>query len=143
MKTVFFMKEIEIHQREKDNDTESFLQENIKTFETDAVFLLKLMLNGERLTGKDVMQKYGIHDRRLRDLHISGKCEKAWKLNEKGKRMYVEYFIPKSHQQTKQECIEKHKSATEHLRVVERTLVKVFELPDDKPSYPQQQSLFP
>jgi len=70
------MNEIEIHQREKDDNTESFHQENIKKAQSDAVFLLNQMLRGERLTAKTVVQKYGIADRRLRDLEISGKCKK-------------------------------------------------------------------
>ncbi len=85
--------EIEIHQRESSEDTESFLQENIKTFETDCLFLLKCMLRGERLSAKTVVQKYGKESRRLRELYTSGKCEKEWMHNEKGKRTHVEYFI--------------------------------------------------
>ncbi len=131
-----------IHQRENNGDTESFLQENISKHEIGAVFLLKLMLRGERLSGKTVMQKYGIHDRRLRDLEISGKCQKEWKLNEQGKRLYVEYFIPRPYPITKTELIKKTEQATNNLRVVESNLVTVFTLPDDAPSY-QQQSLFP
>ncbi len=97
------MSDIEIHQRENSDDSERHLQENIGKFETDCVFLLRKMLLGERLTAKVVMQKYGIHDRRLRDLEISGKCEKAWKYNDNGKRMYVEYFITPPKQPTKAE----------------------------------------
>lgn len=100
------IKDILIHQRENSEDTEKHLQENHDKFETDCQFLLKLMLRGERLTGKTVMIKYEIHDRRLRDLHISGKCEKAWKLNEKGRRMYMEYFITPPKRPTKKEVIE-------------------------------------
>lgn len=132
------MKEIEIHQRERQSpqETESFLQENIQKYETDAVFLYKLMQNGERLTAKDVMQKYGIHDRRLRDMEISGKCEKAWKLNENGKRMYVEYFINLSHPPTKKEVIANFHKAENNLQVVEKSFVTVFTL-DDNDSYPK------
>jgi hypothetical protein len=92
------MPEIEIHQRESTEETESFHQENIKKAESDAVFLLGQMLRGEILTAKTVVQKYGIADRRLRDLQISGKCKKRWKLNDDGKRQYVEYYceIPKA-----------------------------------------------
>lgn len=100
------IKDISIHQRENSEDTEKHLQENISKLETDCQFLLKLMKRGERLTGKTVMTKYEIHDRRLRDLHIAGKCEKAWKLNEKGKRMYVEYYITPPSPPTKKAVIE-------------------------------------
>lgn len=136
------MNEIEIHQRESTEDTESFLQENIEKFEIGAVFLLKKMLTGERLTAKDVMQKYGIHDRRLRDLFISGKCQREWVLNDKGKRLYVEYFIPIPKPITKTELIEKTNSAINNLRVAEDNLVTVFELDENPPTFIQQQ-LFP
>lgn len=99
------IKDVSIHQRENSEDTEKHLQENISKLETDCQFLLKLMKRGERLTGKTVMIKYEIHDRRLRDLHIAGKCEKSWKLNEKGKRMYVEYFISPTQPPTKAKVI--------------------------------------
>lgn len=86
-----------IHQRENNEDSEKHLQENHDKFQSDAVFLLHQMLRGERLTAKTVVQKYGIADRRLRDLEIAGKCRKEWVLSESGKRLYVEYFceIPK------------------------------------------------
>ena len=86
--------DVTIHQRESEDDTERHLQENHEKFETDCQFLLKQMLRGERLTAKTVVKKYEISDRRLRDLQIAGKCQKEWKLNEQGKRMYVEYFVP-------------------------------------------------
>lgn len=98
--------EIEIHQRENNEDTESHLQENISKYETDAVFLLRLMLSGERLTRQRVAE-LKIDGRRLGDLFISGKCEKAWKVNEKGKRMYVEYYITIPKPPTKSELITK------------------------------------
>lgn len=86
-----------VHQREADSNTESFLQENVGKFESDCVFLLKLMLRGERLTRQEVVGKYKLNDRRLGDLFTAGKCERRWKygVNAKGKpkRLYVEYFI--------------------------------------------------
>lgn len=80
------------HDRENNEDTERHLSENRQKFETDAMFLLRQMMAGERLTAKTVVQKYGIADRRLRDLEIDGKCKKVWKLNDVGKRIYVEYY---------------------------------------------------
>lgn len=82
-----------VHQRENNEDTETFLQENIGKHENACMFLLKKMMAGERLSARTVMMKYGVQDRRLRDLEISGKCEKSWKLNSEGKRLYVEYFV--------------------------------------------------
>lgn len=112
------MNEVEIHQRESSEDTERHLQENISKFEIDAVFLLKLMLKGERLTAKMVVQKYGKESRRLRDLFISGKCEKEWVLNEKGKRLYVEYFITVLKPPTKSEVVEKAGRVIQMLKAI-------------------------
>jgi hypothetical protein len=98
---------MEVHQRENSEDTESFLQENIDKFENGAMFLLNKMKRGERLSAKTVMMKYGIHDRRLRDLEIAGKCQKEWMVNSKGKRTHVEYFIPLPHPPTKSEVVAK------------------------------------
>lgn len=132
-----------IHQREKYSDTEQHLQENISNYEIDAVFLLKLMMKGERLTAKTVVQKYGKESRRLRDLFISGKCEKVWVTNEKGKRLYVEYFVSIPALPTKSMCIQKAEKVIETMnKIPDKTLVKVFDLPDESPSF-QQQSLFP
>lgn len=141
MKTIFMNDDL-IHQRETSDNTESFLQENIDKFEIDAVFLYKLMLKGERLTAKTVVQKYGKESRRLRDLFISGKCEKEWVLNEKGKRLYVEYFVSLPHLPTKSEVIANAERAIENLKKAEKNLVTVFEL-DSNPPFFQQQSLFP
>ena len=95
------------HLRENNSDTEQHLSENREKFETDAVFLWRLMQRGERLTRQIVVEKYKICDRRLGDLHSEGKCEKEWKLNEKGKRMYVEYFVPIHKLPSKTEVIQK------------------------------------
>lgn len=127
------MNDISIHQREKDKDTESFLQENMSTFEADAVFLLKLMLKGERLTAKTVVQKYGKESRRLRDLFISGKCEKEWVLNENGKRKWVEYFITAAKLPTKSECIERSAKVIDMLKSIpDKRFETVFTLPDEE-----------
>tara|TARA_R110000868_G_scaffold203901_1_gene451815 strand:+ start:1273 stop:1605 length:333 start_codon:yes stop_codon:yes gene_type:complete len=93
------------HIRENNDDSERHLSENRSKFETDAMFLLKQMLRGEILTAKTVVQKYSIADRRLRDLENDGKCKKRWKLNEVGKRLYVEYFCEIPKQLTKSDII--------------------------------------
>ena len=95
------MPEIEIHQRESDDNTESFLQENIDKLRSDLMIIFRAMRLGRRLTGKTVVQEFNLHDRRLRDLYAEREyikrktgweIKKEWKLNEKGKREYVEYF---------------------------------------------------
>jgi predicted DNA-binding ArsR family transcriptional regulator len=90
------------HLRENNDDTEQHLSENRDKFESDAMFLLKQMLRGEVLTAKTVVQKYGVADRRLRDLENEGKCKKRWKLNDDGKRQYVEYYCEVGKLPTKQ-----------------------------------------
>jgi hypothetical protein len=81
-----------VHYKENDTDVQRHLDENRATFETDCMYLLRLMNMGRRLSSQDV-HDMRINDRRLRELESEGKCTKAWKFNEQGKRMYVEYFI--------------------------------------------------
>jgi len=98
------------HIRENNDDTERHLSENREKFETDCVFLLKLMLRGERLTRKEVVQKYEINDRRLGNLFESGKCKREWMYkdlpNGKKKRTHVEYFCEIPKLLTKQQLID-------------------------------------
>lgn len=140
------MKEVELHQRERDSEqeTESFLRENIEQFTSDAVFLLGLMIKGERLSAKTVVQKYGKESRRLRDLYESGKCSREWVLKENGKRSHVEYFVIPQKPITKSELIEKTQKAIDQIKTVEDNLITVFSLPDDDPVPPtyKQPSLF-
>lgn len=116
-----------IHQRETTEDTESFLQENIDKFQTDAVFLLKQMIKGEKLTAKTVVQKYGKEPRRLRDLEISGKCQKRWVLKENGKRSYVEYYVEVPRQLTKSEVIANAHKAMQSLEKIESNLTTALQ----------------
>jgi hypothetical protein len=97
-----------VHQYENDKHTQSFLKENGEKFQGDAEIIMKLLYAGHRLTAMEVVEKYHIHDRRLRDVIKScpNTVKKEWKLNEKGKRMYVEYFIPKFQPPTKKELQE-------------------------------------
>lgn len=102
-----------IHDMERGEDSQQHLSENKSKFESDATFLLKQMMRGDRLTAKTVVQKYSMESRRLRDLFISGKCEKAWKVNEQGKRLYVEYFITTPKPPSKKQTIENWKQLTQ------------------------------
>lgn len=154
MKTDAMSNEIDLHQRENSENTESFLQENINDFKRDLDFVLMLMRNGKRLTAKSLVQEYGIADRRLRDAYLnresiekkSGeKVMREWKLNEKGKRMYVEYFILNPFPPTKHEVIERSAKVISIMQSLpDKELVKLFELPDEpiiKPNL-QQGDLF-
>ena len=86
-----------LHDRENSEDTQQHLNENADKFESDCVFLLKKMIEGEILTRKSVAKKYDMNERRLGNLFESGKCQRRWvmKLNSKGveKRSHVEYYV--------------------------------------------------
>ena len=92
-----------VHQHENNPDTQEFLKSNGEKFQGDCLTAMRLMFSGIRLTSQDCWVKYGINDRRLRDCHNArpDTVKKEWKLNEQGKRMYVEYFIEKFQPPTK------------------------------------------
>ena len=94
-----------VHDRESNEDTERHLSENREKFETDAQYLLRLMKRGRRLSSQDV-HDMKICDRRLRELHSAGQCEKVWKLNEAGKRLYVQYYCEIPMPPTKRKAID-------------------------------------
>ncbi len=106
------------HIRENSEDTQLHLDSNREKFETDAQFLLRLMMAGRKLSAKSVVQEFGIADRRLRDLENEGKCEKQWVFNDSGKRMYVEYFVPRIMPPTKTEVI---KNAAKVIEMMKKT----------------------
>lgn len=84
-----------IHERENNEETESFLKENGKKFSQDCVTALKLMYSGVKLNGNTCKQLYGFHDRRLRECREArpGVVKSAWVKDSTGKRLYVEYWI--------------------------------------------------
>lgn len=83
-----------IHDRENNDDSERHLSENRDKFESDAEFLYRLMKMGKKFSDQEVVSKYGINGRRLRELFNEKEdVKKSWVLNEKGKRIYVTYFI--------------------------------------------------
>ncbi len=95
------MPEIEIHEHETDQDTETFLNEKREDFKSDALFLLHLLYRGHRLNGRQV-EMWGINSRRLRELVVSHKeVKKEWKI-ENGKRVVMEYFMQIPKQETKE-----------------------------------------
>lgn len=100
-----------LHDRENNEDTQRHLDENRDKFEGDGEYLHRLMKLGRRLSSQDA-HDLKIDSRRLRELHSAGKCEKVWKLNDAGKRMYVEYFCKMPESPTKAKAI---KWATELL----------------------------
>ena len=86
-----------IHEHESGTESQQHLDENLDKFKGDLKVVLQLLFSGVRLSAMELVEKYHIHDRRLRDA-IKARpdvVKKEWKLDDNGKRMYVEYFIPK------------------------------------------------
>lgn len=100
-----------LHETENNIDTELFLKENGEKFNRDCIKAMQLMYMGHRLNGDTCKQLHGIHDRRLRDCRAGRPdiVKKAWKKDEKGKRLYVEYWIDVPAPPTKKDVIEKFK----------------------------------
>ena len=86
-----------IHQHESGIENQQHLDENLDKFKGDLKVVLQLLFSGVRLSAMELVEKYHIHDRRLRDA-IKARpdvVKKEWKLDDRGKRMFVEYFIQK------------------------------------------------
>lgn len=96
-----------LHERENNQDTESFLKENGKKFSQDCITAMKLMYQGIKLNGETCKQLYGFHDRRLRECRDArpGIVKSAWKRDAAGKRLYVEFWIDTPLPPTKQEAV--------------------------------------
>lgn len=84
-----------LHQHENQKDLEEFLKENGEKFQGDCLTVMRLLFAGHRLSAKDVVKKYDMSDRRLRDCHEARPdiVKREWVLKENGKRDYVVYFI--------------------------------------------------
>lgn len=96
------MPEIEIHEHENNQETESFLSEKREDFKSDALFLLHLLYRGHRLNGRQV-EMWGINSRRLRELILSHKeIKRDWKKDENDKRIVMEYWLEIPKQETKE-----------------------------------------
>ncbi len=97
-----------IHLKENSPELQSFLDENSVKFNGDALIVLRLLYSGIRLTAMDLVSKYSIADRRLRDLHAEfpNTVKKAWVKDLNGKRKYVEYFVERPITKTKQDAID-------------------------------------
>lgn len=101
-----------VHYRENNEDTQRHLDENRATFESDCMYLLRLMNMGKRLSRQQVSDMH-INERRLGELHEDGKCKREWMFRElpngKKKRTHVEYFIPIPKPPTKGQVIAMYK----------------------------------
>lgn len=93
------------HEIENNSDSQQHLDENLDKFSGDVKIVLQLLYSGHRLSAKDVVVKYGLHDRRLRDAiaALPNIVKKEWVLKPNGKRDYVVYYIEKQKPPTKKE----------------------------------------
>lgn len=137
------MRDIELHEHETTEDTERHLNEHRRKFESDCLVLLKIMLKGKRLTTQEV-RDMKIDDRRLRNLHEVGKCQREWAMKPNGSRSHVEYFVQIPSPITKTQLIKQTSEAMDKLKTIESNLVVVFSLPDDEKEKPRyvHQTLF-
>ena len=93
-----------VHEKENNQDTESFLKSNGDKFKGDCLTAMKLMYQGVRLNGDTCKELYGFSDRRLRNCIAARPdiVKKQWVLDGNGKRKYVEYWIEKIKPPTKE-----------------------------------------
>jgi hypothetical protein len=105
------------HDRENNDDSERHLSENRDKFESDAMFLYRLMKMGKRFSDQEVVSKYGINGRRLRELFNEKEdVKKQWQLNDKGKRLFVIYFVDQPVSPTKQAAIQMGEKILQQMR---------------------------
>jgi hypothetical protein len=107
-----------LHERENNQETETFLKESGKKFSQDCVTAMKLMYQGIRLNGETCKELYGLHDRRLRDCRQGrpDMVKSAWKKDVNGKRLYVEYWIDVPTPPSKHEVIQRATKVIELLK---------------------------
>lgn len=93
-----------LHEKENNQETESFLKDNGEKFNNHCVEVLKLLYRGLKLSSRELETQYNMDGRRLRDIYAARKdCKREWKRDENGKRLYVQYYlnIPKPPTKTK------------------------------------------
>jgi hypothetical protein len=136
--------EIELHQRENSEDTESFLQENMGKIRNHSNRVVELLYSGKKYTAKEVNDTLNMAEggRRLREILVSRKdCKKQWRLDSNGKRLAVEYWLEITGIPTKNEVIEKAEAVINAMKKVapKKKMVKVFNLPDENNDHVIQQ----
>ena len=112
------MKELELHDRENNSDSEDFLKENHERLSAQCIKVYRLLLEGKRLTVPMALS-YGIMSlpRRCMDLKQSGADIKdLWLRDEKGKRIMKEWYIELIKRPTKKSV---HKFWDEKLKQAE------------------------
>jgi hypothetical protein len=99
--------EIEIHGRENNDESESFLNENYQHFSNKCLEVIRILNTGKRLTVLEAANM-GISSlpRRIKDCIANGcPIKDEWVRDEKGKRLYKEYFLEITERPTKKEVI--------------------------------------
>jgi hypothetical protein len=118
-----------IHEFENNEETESFLRENNVKFSGDCLTLLKMLYSGIRLSGYDVVSKYGMDSRRLREMFTARPdiVRKEWVKNKEGKRQYVQYYIIRPMTPTKAAAIEMGERILKQMKDNELNQGELFE----------------
>lgn len=101
---------IEIHGRENNEESEQHLQENQKKFSQQCLRVMELLNHGKRLTVASAIG-YGIMSlpRRVADCKENGlHIQDEWVRDERGKRLFKEWFITITKRPTKKAVIDKH-----------------------------------
>ena len=96
-----------LHETENNEVSEQHLKDNGKKFSRHCVFLLGLMYKGMRLSSREVERDYNVDGRRLRDIFANRKeCKKAWRKDDDGNNIEMEYWLEIPKQPTKSELQE-------------------------------------
>lgn len=98
----------EKHDQENNSESQSFLQENSHKFSKQCLKVLEVFYSGKKLTCKSALIDYGIGHlpRRLADLKENGvKIEEEWVRDDKGKRLYKQWWMAITKRPTKEEVI--------------------------------------
>ena len=100
------MSEIEIHQRENNEISETHLKDNGEKFNRHCVEVLRLLYQGKKLTGRQLETIYGYDSRRLRDIYANRKdIVREWVIGEDGKTKFMQYHMVVPKQPTKAQVI--------------------------------------
>lgn len=105
---------LEIHDRENNEDSQSFKDENAGKFKEACMKVLRLLNQGKRLTVKDAIAEHDIASlpRRIADLREGGikNIKDAWVKNAAGKRLYKEWWMDIPTRPTKAQVVEMFKN---------------------------------
>lgn len=106
---------LEIHDRENNEDSQSFKDENAEKLKSDCMKILRLLNQGKRLTVKNAVKEHDISSfprriKDLRDLNGIKNIKDDWVRNAKGKRLYKEWWMDIPTRPTKADVIEMFKN---------------------------------